>query len=416
MNESKPYEIPKIAILEAYKRVKANRGSAGIDDVDFVEFEKNLKNNLYKLWNRMSSGSYTPSPVMVVEIPKKAGGTRRLGIPTITDRTAQMVAKMFIEPAVEPIFHEDSYGYRPQKSAKDAIKQARTRCWKYDYVVEFDIKGLFDNIDHELLMKVVEKHVSENWIRLYIKRWLVTPFALKDGTLIERAAGTPQGGVISPLLANMFMHYVFDVWMNRSFPNAPFERYADDAVIHCKTENEAKWILESLDNRLKSCKLELHPQKTKIVYCKDKDRNGEYANVAFDFLGYTFKGVFIRFRTGKMGINFIATASKNANKQFRAKIKAMEIHKRTGCKIDMIADMINPIVRGWINYFSEFNPAGIKYSLDCVDRRLVIWAMSKFKRFRGHKQRAQSWLEEVRKREPNLFAHWKYRNRNQIVS
>ena len=306
MDESKPNNISKQIVFNAYKQVKANRGSAGIDGVDFDKFEANLKNNLYKIWNRMSSGSYFPSPVMAVEIPKKSGGTRRLGIPTIADRIAQMVVKMYIEPLVEPIFHNDSYGYRPKKSALDAVGQTRKRCWKYDYVVEFDIRGLFDNIDHELLMKAVKRHVNEKWIQQYILRWLKAPFALKKGPLIERESGTPQGGVISPLLANLFLHYAFDIWMDRSFPMAPFERYADDAVIHCKTEREAEEILEALDKRLKACKLELHPQKTKIVYCKDKDRRRDFTTVEFDFLGYTFKGVCIKSRTGKVGINFIA--------------------------------------------------------------------------------------------------------------
>ncbi|WP_157047278.1 group II intron reverse transcriptase/maturase [Alkaliphilus metalliredigens] len=321
-----------------------------------------------------------------------------------------MVVKMYVEPLVEPLFHEDSYGYRPQKSAIDAIGQARKRCWKYDFVIEFDIRGLFDNIDHELLMKVVKKHVKEKWIQLYIVRWLKTPFALKDRTMVTRTTGTPQGGVISPLLANMFMHYAFDKWMDRGFPYAPFERYADDAIIHCRTEQEAEEILKVLDERMKSCKLELHPQKTRIVYCKDKDRKSEYPNVEFDFLGYTFKGTFIKNRTGQMGINFIASASKKANKLFRAKIKALKIHKKTGCKIDMIAQWINPIVRGWINYFGKYNASAIKYTLDCVERRIVKWAMCKFKNFRGHRRRAEKWLDEIRKREPSLFAHWNCRN------
>jgi len=406
MCESKPYNISKKMIWKAYKLVKANNGSAGIDGVNIEKFEGNLKNNLYKLWNRMSSGSYFPSPVMAVEIPKKSGGTRRLGIPTITDRIAQMTAKMYVEPSVEPVFHKDSYGYRPQKSALDAINQARKRCWKYDYVIEFDIQGLFDNIDHGLLMKTVVKHVEEEWIRLYITRWLTSPFTLKDGTQVERRTGTPQGGVISPLLANMFMHYAFDIWMDRKFPSAPFERYADDAVIHCSTEIEAKYILKALDERMTTCKLRLHPLKTQIVYCKDKDRKREFENVEFDFLGYTFKGVYIKNRTGKRGVNFIASAGKKSNKLFRAKIKAMKIHKRTGCKIDMIAELINPVVRGWINYFGKYNASAIRYSLDCVQRRIVKWAMCKFKRFRGHKHRAEKWLSEVREREPRLFAHW----------
>lgn len=244
MKASKPYDIPKQVVMTAFKRVKANRGSAGVDGQDLEEFESDLKGNLYKIWNRMSSGSYFPPPVRLVEIPKKSGGTRGLGIPTVGDRVAQMVVKMYLEPKVEPIFHEDSYGYRPKKSAIDAIGQARKRCWKYDYVIEIDIKGLFDNIDHGLLMRAVCKHVKEAWVTMYIERWLKAPFIDKEGNKIERISGTPQGGVISPVLANLFMHYAFDIWMVRTNPQAPFERYADDAIIHCRTEAEAKEILE----------------------------------------------------------------------------------------------------------------------------------------------------------------------------
>ena len=287
MNESKQYDIPKRAVIEAYKRVKANKGSAGIDGIDFEKFEEKLNNNLYKIWNRMSSGSYFPSPVMAVEIPKKTGGVRRLGIPTITDRVAQMVARMYVESAVEPMFCDDSYGYRPNKSALDAIEMTRKRCWRYDYVIELDVKGLFDNIDHELLMRVVRRHVKEVWICMYIERWLKTPFVLRNGEVIERNAGTPQGGVISPVLANMFLHYVFDMWMKRNFPQAPFERYADDGVVHCKFKEEALFIKECLVKRFAECKLELHPTKTRIVYCKDKDRTREEELTEFDFLGYT---------------------------------------------------------------------------------------------------------------------------------
>lgn len=416
MKEGKPYNIPKKAVIEAYKWVKANKGSAGIDGMDIEKFEEKLNDNLYKIWNRMSSGSYFPSPVLAIEIPKKAGGVRKLGIPTIFDRVAQMVAKMYVEPVVEPMFHEDSYGYRPNKSAIDAVGKTRQRCWKYDYVIELDIKGLFDNIDHELLMKVVRRHVKEPWIQLYIERWLKTPFEDRNGEVTGRESGTPQGGVISPILANMFMHYVFDKWLAREFPESPFERFADDGVVHCRTEEEARRILKALDGRMKSCKLELHPEKTRIVYCKDKDRTKEYQETGFDFLGYTFKGVFIKYRTGGMGINYIASASKKSNKAFRDKIRALEIHKKTGCKIEMIAENINPIVRGWINYYGKYNPQAIKYSLDCVDRRIIKWAMCKYKRFRGHRRRAEKWLSEVQKREPNMFAHWKYRNRNVVMS
>lgn len=406
MSKSRQYDIPKKVVIEAYERVRANKGSAGIDGMDFNKFEEKLNNNLYKIWNRMSSGSYFPQPVMAVEIPKKSGGVRRLGIPTITDRVAQMVARMYVERAVEPIFCDDSYGYRPNKSALDAVGMTRKRCWCYDYVIELDVKGLFDNIDHELLMRVVHRHVKETWICMYIERWLKTPFVLKNGEIIERKAGTPQGGVISPVLANMFLHYVFDMWMKRNFPQAPFERYADDGVVHCKTKEEAVFIKECLTKRFAECRLELHPTKTRIVYCKDKDRTKEEDLTEFDFLGYTFKAVHIMCRDGKTRLNFIASVSKTSAKAFRDKIKMLEIHKKTGCKIDMIAEILNPMLRGWINYFGKFNPSAMRYTLQCIERRIVKWAMSKYKRFRGHRRRAEKWLESVRKREPKLFAHW----------
>lgn len=409
MKESKQYNISKKVVLEAYKKVKFNRGSAGVDGVDFEKFEENLKDNLYKIWNRMSSGSYFPSPVLAVEIPKKNGGTRTLGIPTISDRIAQMIARMYLEPKVEPIFHKDSYGYRPNKSAIDAVGKARKRCWRYDYVIEFDIKGLFDNIDHELLMKAVELHTEEKWMKLYIRRWLTAPFVTKKGRVIERNSGTPQGGVISPVLANIFLHYAFDIWMKTNYSMAPFARYADDAVIHCKSEKQAKEIKEALTLRMKQCKLELHPDKTRIIYCKDKDRTKDYPITQFDFLGYTYRAVYIKCRDGKLRNNFIASASQKACKSLRNKIKEMELHKMTGSNINIIAEIINPIVRGWINYFNKYNPSAIKYTIECIQRRIVIWAMCKYKHLRGRRQRAEKWLLEVKTREPKLFAHWSYR-------
>jgi group II intron reverse transcriptase/maturase len=407
MKKSKPYEIPKTIVLEAYKKVKRNKGSAGIDGITFDDFEKNLKGNLYKIWNRMSSGSYFPSPVLAVEIPKKTGGTRKLGIPTISDRIAQMVARGYVESKVEPIFHQDSYGYRPGKSALDAVGKARERTWKFDYVLELDIKGLFDNIDHKLLMKAVEKHVEEKWVKLYIERWLVAPFETNEGDIIERKSGTPQGGVISPVLANLFMHYAFDVWMKTNYPDCLFERYADDAIVHCKTLGKTKRVLKSLEKRMNEIGLQLHPEKTRIAYCKDEDRKGEYPITEFEFLGYTYKARYIRCRDGKMRNNFICYVSKQSGKFFRDKIKTLEIHKKTGSTIQMISEILNPLIRGWMNYFGKYSPSAMKYTLAVIENRIIKWAMSKYKYFRGRRKRAEKWLSQVKQREPALFAHWK---------
>jgi group II intron reverse transcriptase/maturase len=320
-----------------------------------------------------------------------------------------MVARMYVERKVEPIFHEDSYGYRPGKSALDAIGKARQRTWKYDYVLELDIKGLFDNIDHNLLLRAVEKHVEEKWIILYIKRWLEAPFETRDGEVIARKSGTPQGGVISPVLANLFMHYAFDIWMKKTYPECPFERYADDAIVHCKTLEQAKIVRQKLENRMKEVKLEMHPEKTRIAYCKDKDRLGNYPITEFDFLGYTFKAMRIKCRDGKIRNNFICYVSKKSAKSFRDKIKMLEIHKRTGSTIQMISEMLNPMIRGWMNYFGKYNPSATRYTIQVIERRIVKWAMCKYKHFRGHRQRAEKWLSLVKEREPQLFAHWSFR-------
>jgi RNA-directed DNA polymerase len=299
VGKTKPFEISKHVVFEAYKRVKANKGAPGVDDKSIAIFEEHLKDNLYKIWNRMSSGSYFPPPVKVVEITKKAGGVRRLGVPTVGDRIAQMVAKMYFEPRVEPYFHPDSYAYRPGKSALDAVGVTRKRCWRNDWLLEFDIKGLFDNIDHDLLMRAVKTHTDCKWLLLYIERWLKAPFQMEDGRIIERQSGTPQGGVISPVLSNLFLHYVFDKWMDRNFPENPWARYADDGVAHCRTKTEAENLLERLHDRFNECGLELHPDKTRIVYCKDDDRRGEYPEIKFDFLGYTFRPRRSKNRYGK---------------------------------------------------------------------------------------------------------------------
>jgi group II intron reverse transcriptase/maturase len=289
VDEAKPFKIPKREVWEAFKRVKANQGAAGVDGQSIVEFEANLSGNLYKLWNRLSSGSYFPPPVRRVDIPKANGGTRPLGIPTVADRIAQEVARRYLEPIVEPRFHHGSYGYRPGKSAIDAVRAARERCWRSDWVLDLDIKAFFDSIDWELMLRAVRHHTDCPWVLLYIERWLKAAVQMEDGNVVSRTAGTPQGGVISPLLANLFLHYAFDAWMARTFAHIPFERYADDIICHCKSAEEARALWSAIADRLAACKLVLHPEKTKIVYCKDVNRRGDFPNIHFDFLGFQFR-------------------------------------------------------------------------------------------------------------------------------
>lgn len=406
VNETKSYSIVREVVWEAYKKVKANKGAAGVDEQSITKYEERLEKNLYKLWNRMSSGSYMPAPVRVVKIPKADGRERALGIPTVEDRIAQMVVKIILEPKLEPIFHEDSYGYRPGKSAKEAIGIARERCWRKDWVVDIDIKGYFDNIDHDLMMRALEKHTQEKWILLYVKRWLTVPAQQQDGTLQERIKGTPQGGVISPLLANLFLHYAFDGWMRRNHPEVPFERYADDAIVHCKSESHAKWIKEAISKRLARCKLEMNPEKTKIIYCKDDDRKGEYPNEKFDFLGYTFRARRSKNRWGKHFINFSPAVSDKASKGMRDTMRSWGLHRRSDKTLQDISHMFNPIVRGWINYYGSYYKSALYPTFWILNWVLVRWAMRKYKRLRRHQRRARYWLEGIAKREPQLFAHW----------
>lgn len=406
MNTAKPYCISKQIVWDAYERVKANKGAAGVDEESIEEFEKNLKDNLYKLWNRMSSGSYFPPPVRIVEIPKSDGKMRKLGIPTVSDRIAQMVVKLYLEPVIDPQFHPDSYGYRPGKSAIDAVGSARKRCWKYDYVIDLDIKGFFDNLDHELVMKAVRKHTDSKWMLLYIERWLKAPAQDKEGKLEHRTKGTPQGGVISPLLANLFLHYAFDEWMKRNYPHNPFERYADDAVVHCKTEAEANNLRKAIEERLANCKLELHPEKTKIVYCKDDDRRKEYPNEKFDFLGYTFRARRSKNRWGKHFINFTPAVSNKAKKKMTSTMRSWGMHLRSDKTLGDLSRMFNPIIRGWMNYYGKFYKSELYSVAKIANRTLSRWAMRKYKKLKRHKRRAQQWIAKIAKREPTMFAHW----------
>ena len=408
MKRAKPFEISKKVVWEAWKRVKANHGAAGVDEESIADFEKDLKDNLYKIWNRMSSGCYFPPAVRTVGIPKKDGRVRLLGIPTVADRVAQVVAKIYLGPVLEPNFHQDSYGYRPGKSAIQAVEVTRRRCWKYGWVLEFDIKGLFDNIDHDLLMRAVRKHTDSKWMFLYIERWLKAPFQGEEGIWVERTKGTPQGGVISPLLANLFLHYVFDKWMERNYPQVPFCRYADDGVVHCRAEAEAGLMKEVLESRFKECNLELHPEKTRIIYCKDDDRRGEHPHTRFDFLGFTFRPRKSKDRWGKSFINFSPAVSNEAGKEMRQETRRWKLHLRSDKSIEDLSRMFSPKVRGWINYYGSFYKSALYPTLCHLNRILVRWAMRKFKRFRHHLTNAVYWLGRIAKRQPELFPHWQF--------
>jgi len=407
MNEAKPFCISKKEVWEAYQRVKENKGAAGIDEQSIEDFEKRLKKNLYKIWNRMSSGSYFPPPVRTVKIPKKNGGERKLGIPTVADRIAQQVVKARLEPELEPVFHADSYGYRPGKSALDAVGQARERCWRYDWVIDLDIKGFFDNLDQNLLQRAVEKHAPEPWIVLYIERWLKAPVQEEDGRLIPREKGTPQGGVASPLLANLFLHYALDRWLTVNYPQGPFERYADDVIVHCRTERQAQEVKAAIAMRLRDCGLELHPEKTKIVYCKDDlRRRRTYPNEKFDFLGYAFQPRRSKNRKGKYFINFSPAVSNKAAKAIRDKIRSWNLPRRSDKAIEDLSRMFNPIIRGWIQYYGRYYRSALYPTMRALDRDLALWAKRKYKKLRHHLRRATHWIARISRRDPKLFAHW----------
>jgi RNA-directed DNA polymerase len=408
LSGTKPFTISKDLVKQAFQLVKENRGAAGVDKQTLEDFELNLEDNLYKLWNRMSSGSYFPPPVKAVPIPKKTGGERILGVPTVTDRVAQMVVKLVFEPCVEPHFLEDSYGYRPKKSALDALGITRKRCWRYDWVLEFDIKGLFDNLDHSLLMKAVKKHTECKWVILYIERWLIAPMQLPNGTLKERTFGVPQGGVISPVLSNLFLHYVYDKWMQRNYPWTPWCRYADDGLAHCETEEQAEKLLDAVRDRFMECGLELHPEKTKIVYCKDDNRKSRHPQEEFDFLGYTFCGRLVKKKTeNTFFVSFSPAVSKRALKSMRAKTRESNLRNRSDMSLDEIAKQYNPVLQGWINYYGCYNRSSLYPMLRHFNKTLVMWAMRKYKKLRGHKTRASQFIQGISERQPNLFAHWK---------
>jgi len=402
----KPFEISKRAVWEAWEKVKANQGAPGVDGQSIAEVETDLKGNLYKIWNRLSSGSYFPPPVRAVEIPKAHGaGTRILGVPTVADRVAQTVVAQALEAKVEPIFHPDSYGYRPGRSALDAVAACRRRCWTTDWVIDLDIARFFDSVPWDRMVAAVEANTALPWVVLYVKRWLHAPVQLADGSLRERDRGTPQGSAISPVLANLFLHYAFDLWLTREFPGVRFERYVDDAVVHCVSQAQAHRVLAALVERMREVGLELHPDKTRIVYCKDGRRRGSYQHIAFTFLGYAFRPRGVRTKTGTMMTGFNPAISRDALTKIGARVRSWRLHRRTDLSAADLARWVNPVVRGWMNYYGAFYRSALYPLLARINAYLMRWLRNKYKRLRGRKMAQRAWAEAVATR-PRYFAHW----------
>ena len=409
MSEPKPksFDISKQAVWDAWLRVKANKGAAGVDEQSITEFERDLKGNLYKLWNRLSSGSYFPPPVRMVQIPKRDGSLRVLGVPTVADRIAQTVVREYLEPSVEPVFHRDSYGYRPGRSALDAVGVCRERCWRKDWVLDLDLKSFFDSVPHDLVLRGVAAHTDERWVLLYVERWLKAPLQQEDGSLIVRDRGTPQGSAISPLLANVFLHYAFDAWMGREFPAVQFERYCDDIIVHVRSEHEARQLRDVIASRLTECGLALNEQKTGIVYCKDSNRPCSHEHTSFDFLGYTFRPRLSSNKFGKQFLSFAPAVSREASKRMRREMRRWGLHRRSKKTLTDLARIFNPMIRGWINYYGRFYKSMLYPTFRNLNETLVRWAMWKYKRLRHRRRRARKFLAEVARRQPNLFAHWR---------
>jgi len=406
--KDKPFAIPKALVWAAYQKVKANKGAPGVDEQTLGEFDADLKNNLYRIWNRMSSGSYFPAPVKAVEIPKAHGeGVRTLGVPTVADRVAQTVVALTLEPRVEQVFHPDSYGYRVRRSALDAVEACRRRCWTIDWVIHLDIQDFFSSCPHELIVKAVEANTDAPWVVLYVKRWLTAPIQHPDGTLRVPDRGTPQGSAVSPVIANLFLHYALDAWMAREYPAVRFERYVDDMVVHCVTRRHAEQVRDAIDRRLAEVGLRLHPTKTKIVYCRDYKRRGSHEHTSFTFLGYTFRPRAARSkRTGQNFTVFAPAISTEALKAKSAEVRSWRIHRRSTWTLDGLAAAINPIVRGWINYWGRYHRHQMYPLLNRINAYLVKWARKKYKRLRSLK-RVKAWWLAVTKRDPDLFAHWR---------
>ena len=404
----KPFQISEQEVWDAWLKVKGNKGAPGADEVSLAEFEADLKDNLYKVWNRMSSGTYFPPPVRAVAIPKPhGGGTRVLGVPCVADRIAQTVAAARLETAVEPVFRPDSYGYRPGCGALDAVAACRQRCWEYNWVIDLDIRKFFDSVRWDLIIKAVEAHTCHEtrWVVLYVKRWLAAPLHLPDGTLQERDRGTPQGSAISPALANLFMHYAFDIWLAREFPLVRFERYADDVVVHCVSEHQARKVLAALHERMAGVGLELHPDKTKIVYCKDSNRRGSAEHTSFTFLGFTFRPRQARRGDGVQFTSFLPAISKDALNKISAEVRSWRLHRWVSSGGREIATLINPKIRGWMAYYGAFYPSALYPVLRRINTYLMRWVMNKYRKWRTWKKATRA-LMDVASTRPRYFAHW----------